>query len=354
MVLAVALAGRRCSRRRRVGRRTAPRTTTGRTACRRRPSPAAWSWRRSTRCACWSGRASPTASRSRASRPPPTRTSRIPRWRRSIARRLYSRRDGRLIGEALVLTLDGAELFDESVLDAFVEAAVGAQGDGTATTATVGGRPVLRSSGPSGTVMGYREGNQLMLVRGADDARRPRGRGAPAAGARGRGGRRGGAVHAAGPAADRRGVRAGADGDVPADPAARGGAAARAARRCRAPPRCRVATAWWRASGARPCGRTRSTPAPTRAPSRVEPAVAALVSARAGRRAGRGHRGRSAASSCRRRPRGQPLGPCLPPPGPGRSWSRAPTPPSSTPSSPPGSPRWAEIPGSASVTAERC
>jgi hypothetical protein len=86
-----------------------------------------------------------------------------------IARRIHSRLDGRLVGESLLLTLDGTELFDESVLDAFIEAAVGAQGDGTTSTETVAGEPVLRSRGPSGTVMGYREGNQLMLVRGADD-----------------------------------------------------------------------------------------------------------------------------------------------------------------------------------------
>jgi hypothetical protein len=84
----------------------------------------------------------------------------------SLPRRVYSRRDGRLVGEALVLELDGAELFDESVLDAFVEGAVGALGDGTTETVTLGGRSVLRSRGTAGTAAGYREGNQLMLVRG--------------------------------------------------------------------------------------------------------------------------------------------------------------------------------------------
>ena len=52
------------------------------------------------------------------------------------------------------------------MLDAFVGGAVGALGDGTTEAVTIAGRPVLRSQGPSGTVMGYREGNQLMLVRG--------------------------------------------------------------------------------------------------------------------------------------------------------------------------------------------
>ncbi len=83
-----------------------------------------------------------------------------------VARRLHSRGDGRLVGEVLLLELDGAEIFDEAVLDAFVDGAVGALGDGTTEAVTIAGRPVLRSQGPSGTVVGYREGNQLMLVRG--------------------------------------------------------------------------------------------------------------------------------------------------------------------------------------------
>ena len=84
-----------------------------------------------------------------------------------VARRLHSRGDGRLVGEVLLLELDGAEIFDEAVLDAFVDGAVGALGDGTTEAVTIAGRPVLRSQGPSGTVVGYREGNQLMLVRGS-------------------------------------------------------------------------------------------------------------------------------------------------------------------------------------------
>ena len=66
-------------------------------------------------------------------------------------------------------TLNGAEIFDETVLDAFVSGAVGALGDGTTEVVTIADRPVLRSTGPDGIVLGYREGNQLMLVRGAND-----------------------------------------------------------------------------------------------------------------------------------------------------------------------------------------
>lgn len=86
-----------------------------------------------------------------------------------VARRLYSRLDGRLVAEVLVLALDGDEIFDAVVLDAFVVASVGALGDGAAAAVDLAGRSVLRSRGPAGTVIGYREGDQLMLVRGVDD-----------------------------------------------------------------------------------------------------------------------------------------------------------------------------------------
>ena len=42
-----------------------------------------------------------------------------------VARRLHSRGDGRLVGEVLLLEVDGAEIFDGAVLDAFVDGAVG-------------------------------------------------------------------------------------------------------------------------------------------------------------------------------------------------------------------------------------
>ena len=92
-----------------------------------------------------------------------------PEVAKARARRLYGRSDGHLLGEVLLLTLDGTELFDHSVLDAFVDGAVGALGNGSTTTVTVAGRPVLRSRGSGGTVMGFREGDQLMLVRGSNE-----------------------------------------------------------------------------------------------------------------------------------------------------------------------------------------
>jgi hypothetical protein len=86
-----------------------------------------------------------------------------------VARRLYSQRDGRLLGSVRVLALDGHEIYDEAVLDAFVHASVAALGDGVAGEVEVAGRPVIRSRGPGGTAVGYLEGDQLMLLVGAND-----------------------------------------------------------------------------------------------------------------------------------------------------------------------------------------
>ncbi len=87
----------------------------------------------------------------------------------AVTRRVYSRSDGRPLAEALVLHLDGDQIFDESVLDAFVEAAVASLADGTVEAIPVAARDVLRATGPGGTVMGYREGDQLLVVRGPDE-----------------------------------------------------------------------------------------------------------------------------------------------------------------------------------------
>ena len=91
------------------------------------------------------------------------------------ARRVYSPRDGRLVGEALVLALDGAELFDQGVLDAFVRGRRRVAGRRRAgATVELGGRTTIRSRGDDGTAIAYLEGNLLVVVRGADDARRRR------------------------------------------------------------------------------------------------------------------------------------------------------------------------------------
>jgi hypothetical protein len=84
------------------------------------------------------------------------------------ARRIHSLLDGRLVGDALVLELDGRELFDQSVLDAFVRGAAGALGGEEQEEVDLGGRTVIRSEGSAGTTIAYIEGNLLTLVRGPD------------------------------------------------------------------------------------------------------------------------------------------------------------------------------------------
>lgn len=87
----------------------------------------------------------------------------------ALVRGVFSRTDGRLIGEVLALTLDGGEVFDQDVLDAFVSGVVAALGDGSHDELAVGERTVLRSRSEEGVVLGFLEGDQLVLVRGANE-----------------------------------------------------------------------------------------------------------------------------------------------------------------------------------------
>ena len=85
----------------------------------------------------------------------------------ATVRRVHSLPDGRFLGQALVLALNGAEIFDEGVLGAYVRGVVGALGDGTTVDAQLAGRTVVRSRGPAGLTIGFREENLLVVVRGA-------------------------------------------------------------------------------------------------------------------------------------------------------------------------------------------
>lgn len=87
----------------------------------------------------------------------------------ALVRRVYARADGRLVGEALVLTLDGAEMFDQQGLHAFARGVVAALGDGEADAEDLAGRTTFRSGGREGTAIGFLEGNLLVVVRGVDD-----------------------------------------------------------------------------------------------------------------------------------------------------------------------------------------
>jgi hypothetical protein len=87
----------------------------------------------------------------------------------AVVRRVYALADGRLVGEALVLTLDGAEMFDQDVLDAFAQGVVAALGDGEAEPEELAGRTTFHSRRAEGTAIGFVEGNLLVVVRGPDD-----------------------------------------------------------------------------------------------------------------------------------------------------------------------------------------
>jgi hypothetical protein len=89
----------------------------------------------------------------------------------ALARNLHSGATGRLLGQVTVLALDGAALFDEPAVDAFVAGTVSALGDRTVVEETRAGHPIYRSQDGADTVVGFREGDQLVVVRGpsADD-----------------------------------------------------------------------------------------------------------------------------------------------------------------------------------------
>jgi len=87
----------------------------------------------------------------------------------ALVRRVYALADGRLVGEALVLALDGAEVFDQEVLEAFASGVVAALGDGEAEAEELAGRSTYRSRGAGDTAIGFLEGNLLVVVRGSDD-----------------------------------------------------------------------------------------------------------------------------------------------------------------------------------------
>lgn len=92
-----------------------------------------------------------------------------PEVRSALARRVFSTRDGRLVGSVLVLQLDGSAVFDETVLDAFVRGIVGALGGATATDDEVAGREVLHARGAEVTAVGYRLEDLLVVVTGGVD-----------------------------------------------------------------------------------------------------------------------------------------------------------------------------------------
>lgn len=86
-----------------------------------------------------------------------------------VARRVFVAADGRRLGDALVLVLNGSEFFDTAALAAFERAAVGGIGRGSVRDVELAGRTVLRSSSPGRASYGFRHGNLLVIVTGAED-----------------------------------------------------------------------------------------------------------------------------------------------------------------------------------------
>ncbi|MGH9274357.1 MAG: hypothetical protein ACRDZU_06895 [Acidimicrobiales bacterium] len=84
----------------------------------------------------------------------------------AVPRRVFAAADGRRLGDALVLVLDGSELFDTSALVAFERAAVASLGGGRVRDIDLDGRVVLRSSAADHVALGFREGNLLTIVTG--------------------------------------------------------------------------------------------------------------------------------------------------------------------------------------------
>lgn len=90
----------------------------------------------------------------------------------AVARRVYASDDGRHLADVVVLVLDGAELFDEGVLAAFVAGAVSAVGGAPATEVGLAGQTVERAASSTGSsvAIGFRAANLLVIVSGPVDA----------------------------------------------------------------------------------------------------------------------------------------------------------------------------------------
>jgi len=86
----------------------------------------------------------------------------------ALARRVYATDDGRHLADLVIVTLDGAEIFDDAALGAYERAVVaGTAGVDDAAPVEVAGRSVLRADAAGVTALGYREGDLLVLVAGA-------------------------------------------------------------------------------------------------------------------------------------------------------------------------------------------
>ncbi|MGK2950511.1 MAG: hypothetical protein ACSLFP_18205 [Acidimicrobiales bacterium] len=88
----------------------------------------------------------------------------FPEVRAALARRVHSLATGRLVADVVVLSLDGAQIFDAGVLDAFADGVVAGLADAPTTEVAVGDRTTVRATGAERAVEAFREGDLLVLV----------------------------------------------------------------------------------------------------------------------------------------------------------------------------------------------
>lgn len=88
----------------------------------------------------------------------------------AVSRRVFAAVDGRRLGSAVVLVLDGAEVFDGDALAAFARGVVAGLGGGRVRELQMAGRTVLRSTAADHVALGFREGNLLTVVTGSVEA----------------------------------------------------------------------------------------------------------------------------------------------------------------------------------------
>jgi hypothetical protein len=93
-----------------------------------------------------------------------------PEVRGVLLRRAYEAPTARRLADVLVLTLDGAQLFDEGVLSAFQDTVVETLAGGDVTSLELVGRRTLHATGSVANVVAFREGNALVIVSSAQDA----------------------------------------------------------------------------------------------------------------------------------------------------------------------------------------
>lgn len=92
-----------------------------------------------------------------------------PEVRAVNVRRVHELSTGRLLADVLVLTLEGAELFDEGVLQAFQDGIVEGLSGGEVESLELVGRRTLHAVGTM-SVVAFREGNALAVVSASADA----------------------------------------------------------------------------------------------------------------------------------------------------------------------------------------